>query len=229
MKSFFLSCILCFLSLGLLAQDSDGFVSLFDGESLTGWTSSTDKPESFSVEDGMLAVKGGRAHLYYTGKVNDGDFTNFELKLKVRTSGGSNSGVYFHTEYQKDGWPKVGFEAQVNSTHSDPKKTGSLYGITNIWVPRQVKEPFIARTSKSGEVFILQAKAPSTDGQWFEYHITVKDNHITVKVNGQTTVDWTQPEGWTKDRRIGHGTFALQAHDPTCVVHYRDIKVKVLD
>lgn len=227
MRSIVLTTVFSFLLLSGFAQE-EGFVSLFDGKSLTGWTSSKDKPESFSVKDGELVVSGGRAHLFYTGEVGGADFKNFELKLKVKTTEGANSGVYFHTKYQADGWPEVGFEAQVNSTHSDPKKTGSLYNVVNIYAPKD-QEPFLARVSDKREVFIYQPKAPSTDGEWFDYHIIVQDNHITVKVNGLTVVDWTQPDDWKKERRIGHGTIALQAHDPNSTTMYKEIQIKVLD
>ena len=57
---------------------------------------------------------------------------------------------------------------------------------------------------------------------------------MTIKVNGKTTVKWMQPEGWKgpknmRGRVLGSGTIALQAHDPDSEVHYRDIKLKVLD
>ena len=56
---------------------------------------------------------------------------------------------------------------------------------------------------------------------------------ITVKVNGETIVDYTEPENPlqpdpTRDRRLSHGTIALQAHDPGSTVHYRDIRIKPL-
>lgn len=229
MKTILLNLCICLAFQIACAQQNEDFEPLFNGKSLKGWTASTDKPESFFVQDGNLVVKGGRAHLFYTGKVGKADFKNFELKLKVKTTAGSNSGVYFHTKYQEDGWPKVGFEAQVNSTHSDPKKTGSLYGIVNIWAPKQAKEQFVARVAKNQEIYILKNRAPSIDDQWFNYHIIVKDNKITVKVDGMTTVEWTQPDNWEKERRIGHGTIGLQAHDPKCEVHYKDIEIKILD
>ena len=231
MKSLVLT-VLLFLMISLLyaqKKDSEGFVSLFNGKSLDGWTASTENSESFLVNEGSLLCKGGRAHIFYTGSVGEADFKNFELKLRVKTMNGANSGVYFHTEYQKQGWPSLGFEAQVNSTHGDPKKTGSLYGIVNWWAPLEVEEPFSARVSKSGEIFLLKDKAPSTDGKWFDYHIIVKDKTITLKVNGETTVEWTQPNDWSKDRRIGHGTIGFQAHDPSCEVHYKDIRIKILE
>jgi hypothetical protein len=208
--------------------DTEGFIALFDGESLNGWTASSENPRSFKVKNGALVCKGGRAHLFYTGEVGGADFRNFELKLKVKTTKGSNSGVYFHTEYQAEGWPGEGFEAQVNSTHTDPRKTGSLYGIVNIWAPVEPKEDFAVKVARNQEVFLLQPAAPSVDEEWFDYHITVKDKRINIKVNGKTTIDWTQPDNWNKDRRIGHGTIGLQAHDPKSEVHYKDIQIKVL-
>ncbi|TWU03287.1 hypothetical protein Pla100_02050 [Neorhodopirellula pilleata] len=48
------------------------------------------------------------------------------------TTPGSNAGIYFHTKYQDEGWPKQGYECQVNITHHDPKKTSSLYGVVNV-------------------------------------------------------------------------------------------------
>lgn len=213
------------------AQDpgKSGFISLFDGKSLNGWTATEENSSSFVVENGELICRGGKAHLFYTGDVGKANFKNFELALKIKTTANSNSGVYFHTKYQKEGWPKVGFEAQVNSTHSDPKKTGSLYGIVNVWAPEKEEGKYLARVDKEGEIYVLQPKAPSVDGEWFDYHIKVQDNSITIKVNGVTTINWVQPKGWNKSRKIGSGTVALQAHDPKSVTHYKEVKIKVLD
>ncbi|MDH3649039.1 MAG: DUF1080 domain-containing protein, partial [Saprospiraceae bacterium] len=180
---------------GLVAQEESDFQSLFDGKTLEGWTATEENPESFFVDDGTIICKGGRAHLFYTGPVADASFKNFELQLKVRTTMGSNSGVYFHTAYQKEGWPAAGFEAQVNSTHTDPRKTGSLYGITNIWAPGDAEDPFVVRVDEKQEVFVYREKAPSADGVWFDYQIRVLDGAVTIKVDGITTVQWTQPEG----------------------------------
>lgn len=230
MKSLLLCFSFCIYAFGLLAQDTDpeGFISLFNGKSLKGWSVTKENPKSFSAKGGSLICKGGRAHIFYSGKVGKADFKNFELKLKVKTIKGANSGVYFHTKYQKQGWPEVGFEAQVNSTHSDPRKTGSLYGIVNMWAPEN-KPDFMVQVKKNKEVFLAQDKAPSNDGEWFDYHIIVQGNTITIKVDGKTTVEWTQPEDWNKKRKIGHGTIGFQAHDPTCEVHYQDIRIKLLE
>jgi len=209
------------------ASSTDGFVDLFNGKDLTGWTPSKENPESFSVEDGKLIVKGGRSHLFYTGDVNGGKFKNFELKVRAKTFPGANSGVYFHTEMQDEGWPNKGYECQVNSTHKDPKKTGSLYAVKNIVVLKEGQEP-----PKGGEHEIRE-RAPSTDGEWFDYHITVKGKHIHIQVNGETTVEYTEPDGGAgtsnfAGRKLSEGTFGIQAHDPESEVHYEKWAVKVL-
>ena len=90
------------------------------------------------------------------------------------------------------------------------------------------------KVDKSGAQ-VWQDKAPSSDGEWFDYHIIVVDDTVTLKVNGETTVNWIQPEGWEgpsksmRGRVLGSGTIALQAHDPDSEAHYQDIKINILD
>jgi hypothetical protein len=222
------------LSFGGAHKSSEGWVSLFNGKNLDGWTASKENPDSYKVKNNTLVLKGGRSHLFYTGKVGGANFKNFELKLRVKTTPNSNSGVYFHTKYQDSGWPDQGFEAQVNTSHKDPKKTGSLYAVANVYVAMKPEEPFIVKVDKSGAQ-VWQDKAPSSDGEWFDYHIIVVDDTVTLKVNGETTVNWIQPEGWEgpsksmRGRVLGSGTIALQAHDPDSEAHYQDIKIKILD
>jgi hypothetical protein len=207
------------------------FVSLFNGKDLTGWKSNEETPGCFSVEDGMLKVSGGRAHLFYMGDGDEPAIKNFVLKLKAKTQPGANSGVYFHTKYQAEGWPSVGFESQVNSTHKDPKKTGSLYAVVNVLAlaEGQAVPPGSLENHRVD-------KAPSTDGEWFAYNIRVQGRKITIRVNGEITAQWTQPKDFdpTKTlknnpgRKLGAGTFALQGHDPKSTVHYKDIMLKIL-
>jgi hypothetical protein len=182
--------------------------SLFNGKTLDGWLASENQG-TFTASNGMIIAHGPRSHLFYTGLVNDANFKNFELKADVLTTPGSNSGIYFHTQYEKTGWPSKGFECQVNSTHSDPKKTGGLYNVQDV-----------------------MNNSPSTDDKWFHYYIRVEDNHVIIQIDGKTTAAWTQPEDWTPpqdmpDRKIGEGTIALQGHDPDSVVYFKNIMVRV--
>lgn len=186
--------------------DADGFFTLFNGKDLDGWKAN-ERPEGFTVKDGTLVVNGERGHLFYVGPVSNHDFKDFHFKAEVMTMPNSNSGLYFHTKFQPEGWPGQGFEAQVNNTYAkDPKKTGGLYGIKDVMNTATVK-----------------------DNAWFTYDIIVKGNHVEIKINGKTTADWTQPADWKPGgRKIGTGTFAIQAHDPGSKVMFRNIKAKPL-
>lgn len=183
------------------AKLEDGWISLFNGKDLTGWKKNEDG--KFEVIDGAIKVSGKRAHLF-----TEKEFKNFEYKIECKTTKGSNSGLYFHTKFQEEGWPAQGYEAQVNVSHGDKIKTGSLYGVKNV---EQVEVK---------------------DDEWYETHIKVVGRHITIKINGKTTVDWEQPEDF-KDkafpgRKISSGSFAIQAHDDKSVCYFRNIRVKSL-
>jgi hypothetical protein len=154
-------------------------------------------------------ANGSVAHLFYAGDVQQHNFKNFEFKADVMTTPGSNSGIYFHTEYQESSWPKKGYEVQVNNSQSDWRRTGSLYGI------QDVKEVFVK------------------DNEWFTEYIKVAGKHVIIKLNDKTVVDYTEPDNVQREkgsegRILSSGTFALQGHDPNSKVFYKNIKVKVL-
>jgi len=188
---------------------SPEWVSLFDGRSLNGWKVG-ENAGTFSVKDGQIVVHGPTAHLFYEGNYKNHDFKNFELKVDVMTWPGANSGIYFHTQFQDSSWPKKGFEVQVNNSHTDWKRTGSLYNVVN------VKEVYVK------------------DMEWFTEYIMVEGKHIVVKINDKTVVDYTEPVDFKPapgqtDHFLSSGTFALQGHDPNSEVHFKNIMVKVAD
>ena len=91
-------------SVEMMYSRATGWESLFDDKTLNGWKASENK-DTFSVRDGMIVAAGPRSHLFYVGPVQKANFKNFELKADCFTTPGSNSGIYFHTEYQETGWP----------------------------------------------------------------------------------------------------------------------------
>lgn len=192
---------------GAAAPDT-AWQPLFDGKSLDGWRAN-EHPDSFRVEDGQIVVKGERAHLFYEGPVGGHDFRDFELKLEIMTRPGANSGVYFHTAWQADGWPSKGYEVQVNNSHTDPKRTAGLYAVQDNFT------------------------APAADDTWFEMTIRVEGRHVATAVDGKQIVDYTEPANPQRPsdmagRVLDHGTIALQAHDPGSEVHYRNIRIRPL-
>lgn len=204
-------CIISAITLGLLAfsfRPKDKWISLFDGKTLKGWKVGKNA-SSFSVDNGRIIVKGPTAHLFYDGPLQQHNFKNFEFKAEVMTEPGANSGIYFHTVYQEDGWPAKGYEVQVNNSQTDWRRTGSLYGIQDI------KEVYVK------------------DKEWYTEYIKVEGKRVIIKINDKTVVDYTEPENpdrpkGMEQRLISSGTFALQAHDPNSVIYYRNIQVKPL-
>ncbi|MFM1903389.1 MAG: hypothetical protein RLZZ440_1289 [Planctomycetota bacterium] len=192
--------------------DEPGFTSLFDGTSLAGWKAN-ERPESWKVEDGAIVCHGDRSHLFYVGDdpAHPADFKDFHFKTEVMTRPGANSGIFFHTAWQNDGWPAQGYEMQVNNSQGDPVRTGSIYH------------------------FVKNFEPPAKDDTWFTQELIVKGKTIRVIVDGKTLFEYVEPEGVTGaapggggSHKLSHGTFALQAHDPGSEVHYRNIRVKRL-
>ena len=210
MKNFIYCCAvtLCLFFCAAGHSPNDEWVSLFDGKSLDNWNVG-DNAGTFTIENGMIVAHGHVAHLFYAGDVQQHNFKNFEFKADVMTTPGSNSGIYFHTAYQERSWPKKGYEVQVNNSHTDWRRTGSLYGI------QDVKDVFVK------------------DNEWFTEYFKVEDKRVIVKLNDKIVVDYTEPDDVKRDtgsegRVISNGTFALQGHDPNSKVYFKNIVVKVL-
>ena len=186
----------------------DAWVTLFDGSSLEGWEMN-ENPESVSLKEGTIqAGPGERGHLFYLGPVENHDFKNFEFRCQAMTEPGSNSGIFFHTEVET-GRLNKGYEMQIDNSHVDPARTGSLWFIEDI------------------------PESPVKDNEWFTCFIRVLGKRILLKVNDTVTVDYTEPENPErprdrKGRVLSSGTFALQAHDPGSIVYFKDIQVKAL-
>src|SRR5207244_8806320 len=146
---------------------------------------------------------------------------DFELKVDVMTRAGSNGGIYVLTQLEEPAAglaratgrvPSKGFEIQVNNSHTDRVRTGSLYHVADVL-----------------------AESPAKDDEWFTEHIIVRGDTITVRVNDKQLVQWTQPADWDGGREgpgrkiTGPGTIALQGHDPNSTVYYKNIRIKPLD
>lgn len=172
--------------------DDEGWISIFDGQTLDGWKAS-ENPDHWSVEDGAIVGRGSRSHLFYV----DQEFSDLEFEADVKINRFGNSGMYFRTAFGP-GWPN-GYEAQVNNSHLDPKRTGSLYNFVD------VRERMIA------------------DDTWWKQSILAQGNHIVIKVNDKVVVDYTDEKGTHEQ-----GHVALQQHHNGSVVHYKNLRVRPL-
>ncbi len=203
--------VLVLMSICFACSPKSEWEDIFNGKDLTHWKA-YENPESFQVVDGLLQCSGPRGHLFYEG----GDpYKNFELVAEVKAARLANSGIYFHTAAQSEGWPSKGYEVQINNSHigadnyRETKKTGSLYGIRNVYYPM------------------------ANDDEWFQMRIKVIENHVEVFINDIQVVDYIEPEDpWRadeqKERLLGEGLIALQAHDVNSSTWFRTIKIRRL-
>ena len=184
------------------AQDNDNqWVSLFDGETLDGWEKVGNEKSVWEVKDGAISGSGPASMLVCT----KGPFKNFRYRAEVKINDKGNSGLYFRTT-RKPGFTD-GYEAQIDSTHTDPIRTGSLYGMCHVY---------------------QQHVKPDT---WFTYDLEVRDDvwrgrdvtRIKITVDGNELYEFLDFE---KTFKQGH--FAFQQHDPGSKVNIRKVQVMPL-
>jgi len=177
--------------------EKDGKVVAFEGKLTKG-----DKQVPlWHVEDGLLIGEGPHSHLFS----ERGDYTNFRYRVEAMINDHGNSGQYFRTAFGAD-FPR-GYEAQINATHGDPIRTGSLY-------------PSFKVSDEDRKKITVMNDAPHKPDEWFTQEVIAEGNHIIIKVNGKTTVDWTDPNS-----TYLKGHFALQGHNIGTVVKFRKVEM----
>ena len=183
-------------------EKREGFKALFNGKDLSGWKMHPDDKARWSVKDGAIVGEGPAGHLF----TERGDFENFHLIFEASINDKGNSGEYFRATFAKAFPP--GYEAQINSTHGDPIRTGSLYP--------DGRDKYTDQERKKMLIFDQLVKPD----EWFTQEVIADGNHIIIKVNGKTTVDFVDEKN-----RHTKGHFAIQQHDPGSVVTVRKIEV----
>lgn len=115
-----------------LAADGE-WTPLFDGKSLDGWEKVGQAASMWDVQDGEIRGSGPASMLVYT----KASYKNFRYRAEVKVNDGGNSGLYFRTTAKPTF--SDGYEAQIDSTHRDPIRTGSLYGFCHVY--KQLVKP----------------------------------------------------------------------------------------
>lgn len=191
--------VLCLLG-DAQAQGGD-WVSLFDGKTMNGWEKVGSEKSMWEVKDGAICGSGQASMLVST----TGPYKNFRFRAEVKINDHGNSGLYFRTT-RRPGFAD-GYEAQIDSTHRDPIRTGSIYGMCHVY--KRLVEP----------------------DTWFTYEISVRDGvwrgrpvtRIKITVNGDELYEYLDFEQTFKE-----GHFAFQQHDPGSKVCIRKIEVMEL-
>jgi len=213
--------VLAFCATSAQAADSD-WTPLFNGKDLSGWK--IHPMPSGAITEVTAVEKDGKV-VGYKGKLKDGkevqlwrvengelfsergDYKNFHYRIEAKINDKGNSGQYFRTEFGPN-FPK-GYEAQINATHGDKVKTGSLYPSNGL--------------GKERDKHTVMNTAPHKPDEWFTQEVIADGPKITILVNGQKTVEYTDP-----DARFKVGHFALQGHDPGSIMTFRKVEVKEL-
>jgi hypothetical protein len=230
--------LLILLALTTTTLADDGFVSLFDGKTLNGWEG---RPELWSVQDGAICGKTTKetpakenTFLVFKG----GEFGDFELHAQFKLNPGdakgfSNSGIQYRSKVVKSEYYVVaGYQADMEAGKN---YTGILYeekgrGIIG---PRGKKvvlrdgakpnKPKLEVVGSLGDANEIEACVKH--GDWNDYVIIAKGNHLQQFVNGKPTTDVTD------ETAIGAktGIIALQLHaGAPMLACFRNITIKKL-
>ena len=180
----------------------DGYVPLFDGKSLDGWEKVGNDASVWEVKEGAICGSGPASMLVCT----KGPYKNFRYRAEIKINDKGTSGMYFRTTRKSTF--SDGYEAQIDSTHSDPIRTGSLYGFCHVY--KRLVEP----------------------DAWFTYDLQVRDDvwrgkpvtKIKITVNGDELYEYHDfALSWKE------GYFAFQQHDPGSKVAIRKVEVMALE
>jgi hypothetical protein len=214
------------------AKNESGFMTIFDGKTLEGWAV---MPESaagaWSVENGTIVGVGDKGRSYLTLK--DRQLANFELKLNYRFEGKGNSGISIRP--QPDETRKRAFK----SYHADFGHVGIGKQVLGAWdfhTPGRTEHAccrgdrlVIDRDDKPTVTKIENAVTLNDirKGDWNDVHLIAKGNNFQFYINGKLSSEFT--EHIHKDRRLDKGWIQLQLHDPGMIVHFKNIRLKLLD
>ena len=207
----------------------EGWVSLFNGKDLSGWKmhpkagaglsekkvdgkivafEATVKGKVISlwrVEDATIVGGGPASHLFSERD----DYQDFHYRVEAKINDKGNSGQYFRTAFGP-GFP-AGYEAQINATHSDEVKTGSIY-----------PDPRTSLKNYRDMITVLKT-APHKADEFFTQEVIAIGPKITILVNGKKTIEWEDP-----DHLFKKGHFALQGHDPGSIMTFKKVEVMEL-
>ena len=191
------------VSLARAAEPEPGFESLFDGKDLSGWEGDQNL---WKVQDGkIVGDSAGINHNEFlcTKKT----FTNFELRLEFKIEKGvGNSGVQFRTKRLPNSTEVSGYQADLGDNY-----WGCLYDESRRNKILAPASPKLADVLKKDD--------------WNTYVIRADGDHITLKINDVTTVDYTEA-----DPEIAKtGIIALQVHaGGPMKAEFRNLRIKPL-
>ncbi len=214
-------------------QPPAGFVSLFDGKTLTGWRG---EPAIWSVRDGAITGGSDREIPRNTFLIYDKPYSNFELRYKYRINGNGNSGVQFRS-YVAD---EATFAVKGVQANVVPTDQAERFGM--LWDEGGRSELALLghkmTISRGADGKLLETVVESTNPQelllskskpypeWNEVVVVAYGPHIVHALNGYVVFDAVDNDPQARK----DGVFAIQAHSgPPMYVQFKDIMVQPLN
>jgi hypothetical protein len=203
----FLTASTLFAESGLPAPDAGGWIPLFNGTDLAGWSGD---PGVWRVENGYISGKAAKVE-HNTFLICDRAFTNFILEAKVMlipAGGFGNSGIQYRSRvYDAAQWIAGGYQADVGEGW-----WGALY--------EERGRGVLFKASP-------EAAAAVKANDWNRYEITARGTTVAQTLNGVACGELNDTNA---EARRADGVIALQYHAPGNLfeVRFKDIRIKIL-
>ncbi|MCA9202846.1 MAG: DUF1080 domain-containing protein [Planctomycetales bacterium] len=205
-------CVSLIASGSVVAADNDGWVDLFNGKTLDGWTQKNGTA-TYRVEDGAVV-----------GKTNEGspnsflctdkDYGDFELTFEVKVDDALNSGV------------------QIRSASIQEKNNGRVHG-PQVEIATNGTAGFIyGEALGTGWLSSDEARADKTkqaafkNGEWNKYRVLAKGNPIKTWVNDVPVADLVDEKSGMSSGFIGLQVHGIGRGTGPYEVRWRNIKLR---
>jgi hypothetical protein len=215
----------------LATTDKDGFVSIFDGKTLEGWEALPAKTApAWTVRDGMIVGDGDKGQGYLT--FENKEITDLEIKLSYRFPGEGNSGISIRAREDKT------HKRHFQSYHADFGHVGIGKNVLGAWdfhTPGRKEhgcfrgDRLVIDENDKPEIARIKGAVTTEDinkGDWNTVHVIAKGNNFKFFINGKLSSEFT--EHLPTEKRLDKGMIQLQVHDPGMIVHFKDIRLKIL-
>ncbi len=216
----------------LAETDKDGFVSIFDGKTLKGWEALPAKTApAWTVKDGMIVGDGDKGQGYLT--FENTEIADLEIKLSYRFPDKGNSGISIRARDDETG------KRHFQCYHADFGHVGIGKKVLGAWdfhTPGRREhacfrgDRLVIDENDKPELARIEGAVTQKDinkGDWNTVHVIAKGNNFKFFINGKLSSEFT--EHLPTEKRLDKGMIQLQLHDPGMIVHFKDIRLKILE
>ena len=185
------------------AAQETGFLPLFDGRTLNGWTVEQGPESAFYVKDGAIVIHEGAG--FPTWLRSNKEYENFELQGDIFIEGWANSGLYLHApRWGRPTW--CGLKVNIFQKQDDPPLAESMGAIFPLVAPRKVN---------------VRAK-----GEWNSFRVRVDWPLFQLWINGELVQDLRLDEHPELKYRLRRGYLGLESL--SYPVRFRTLRIKEL-